>query len=367
MNRQLLILIVGLTMIVSSCSDIEVFEKDSKQMLQNGCESITRSSNDTILCFESQEAFDIAVEKIASYNLEEDKFAYVHAISPMFVSIQDIYNDAMDDMAEMEDISVEEYDSFQSKYHSLYFPRYLEDAGYYIPMVNLDAAYLVNKNCEVCVAGEIVNLRDINNYETLVELGRAYYTIESMMPAVEITDIVFKEKMDPVGPEYDSGWTSYKFTKDNGNVHSRKAKLKARRKFIPDENYKNIKQFAAISLIHLEFCYRKGSPLGWANYKSSSDIVFRFNVPSNGWSINSIDDTHGMSSHDYEFMYPILYTTDKKYMYYVFEEAQCMATVNFADSNTPLTYNWTMPCLRDKDAYTAFPGKIISPHYGYYF
>lgn len=367
MNRLLLILAIGLTIIISSCSDKEEFEMNSQQNLMESISSITRSSNDTILFFESRAAFDAAVKTIASYDSEEEKFAYVKLSFPMFESIQDIYDDALVEMAEMEDISVEEYNSFQSKYACLYFPRYQEDAGYYIPMVDLDAAYLVNKNCEVCIAGEILNLKDINDYNTLVELGRAYYSYEYTMPAADIIDVKLKENMNSVGPEYDSDWKSYKFTKPNGNVHSRKVKLKARRVLKKDERYSHIpNQFASVSYIHLEFCYRKGSPLGWANYKSHSEIEFRYNPAGRGWSELFQKDKGGMSSHDYEFEYSIFYFTDYKTILYIYEEAACMATVDFDDSNTPLIYNWTMPCLIDSDPYSPTPAKIIGPRYGYY-
>lgn len=366
MKRFLFIFVMGLAIIMSSCSDTDLVEIDSQQILMDNHTSVTRSSNDTILYFENREAFDMEVEKIASFASEEEKFAYVRTAFPQFESIQEVYDDALEEMAEMEDVSLEVYNVFQSKYDCLYFPRYLEDAGYYIPMVDLDAAYLVNKNCEVCISGEIFNLRDIDDYQTLVELGRAYYSDESMMPVVEITKIDFKEDMNSVGPEYDSNWSSYKFKKKSGKEYYRKVKLKARRILRKDKRYNHINQFAAVSYIHLEFCYRKASAFGWANYKSSSDIEFRYNPAGRGWSPNSVDDTKGMSSHDYEFEYPIFYQTDYQTILYVFEEASCVATVNFADSHTPLVYNWTMPCLLDSDLYSPTPLKIIGPRYGYY-
>ena len=226
------------------------------------------------------------------------------------------------------------YSQFERKYVGLYFPKYQEDAGYYIPMSNLDKAFFANRNCEVSIAGKVVNFRDINEYEDLMRLGRAFYSNDGISMLATLTPIHYSGgNLDPVGEEYDSGWTTYKTDKYY------KIKLKARRR------WKGISQGPASgfeSIFHLEFCFRKESWLGWSNFKSNTTMVFKADIPGFGTYSPSLDEKNGHSSHDWEFLYPIKLTQDQQYRYATYYETPCHATVRFKNIGYDVQYNWTM-------------------------
>ena len=87
----------------------------------------------------------------------------------------------------------------------------MEDMGFYIPMTDLDKAYLVNRNCEVSIAGNIKSLRDIHDYSTLMMLDRAYYSMEKPMTLGTVYNFTIKhDDQNSVGPEYESDWRFFK-------------------------------------------------------------------------------------------------------------------------------------------------------------
>ncbi len=302
-----------------------------------------------MLSFNSQDDFQAAVTYIESLSSEEDKMNWVKENYPHFKSIQSLYWEAMEDMSKMEDLDNDKYDAFQQKYLGLYFPRYLEDAGFYVPMVNLDAAFLVNKECNVKIAGRVMNLRDIEDYAKLIELGRAYYSNESPMPISDLASFNLNStSMNSVGPEYDSGWKTY---------DKRKVKLKARRRFTSYSPNPAIK--GSKSLFHLEFCFRKKTWLGWVNYSSTSTIVFKVNIPGLGWTKDLTFSNNGSSSHDSEFEYPIKISSDANNTYYTFGEAPCVAQITFRGVSSQLSYSWDMPGSHCVTPRTSSPALIL--------
>lgn len=318
----------------SSCSDVEM--PDAKAQTTPSKSYQTRSSDALFLSFESKEDFESAVTFIAKLSSDEEKIEWVNKNYPGFNSIQAIYWEAMAEMEEIEDVDADRYTAFEQKYNSLYFPKYMEDAGFYIPMTNLNAAFLVNENCEVSIAGNILNLRDIEDYNKLVELGRAYYAADIPMCLSTMGSFNLNStSMNSVGPEYDSGWKEY---------GDRKVKLKARRKF-------NTIQMAvgfngSESVLHLEFCYRKKTWLGWTNSKSKSTIVFKASLPG-GNTLGPVSFSHDSnSSHDSEVLYPIRISSDATHWYYTFDEAPCEATIDYRGVSQTLKYNWNMPGIQ---------------------
>lgn len=334
MKNLIMLAMLIMVFTLSSCSDVEMPESSVQTTLSKSKQ--TRSSENTVLSFESKEDFETAVAHIATLSSDEEKMEWVNKNNPNFKSIQNVYWDAMEEMADMENIDAEQYNAFEQKYKSLYFPKYDEDAGFYVPMANLDAAFLVNDDCEVSIAGNIINLRDIEDYNKLVELGRAYYSIDSSMPLAAMGSFNLNStSMNSVGPEYDSGWTKY---------GDRKVKLKARRKF-------NTIQMAvgfdgSESVIHLEFCFRKKTWLGWSNYKSKSTITFKASLPG-GRTLGPATFSHnGTSSHDSELRYPIRISSDASHWYYTFDEAPCEASIDYQGVSGTLKYNWNMPGIQ---------------------
>lgn len=332
---------------LSSCSDVERPEPSVQATLQETLK--TRSSEVSTLSFESMEDFQTAVAHIATLSSEEEKLEWINKNYPNFRSIQLLYWEAMEEMANTDAVEAEQFNAFEQKYESLYFPKYEEDAGFYIPMTNLDAAFLVNENCEVAIADAILNLKDINDYHELAELGRAFYSIESPMPITEMGSFNLNStSMNSVGPEYDSGWTQY---------GDRKVKLKARRKF-------NTIQMAvgfngSESVMHFEFCFRKKTWLGWSNYSSKSTIEFKASLPG-GRTLGPVLYSHsGTSSHDSETPYPIRISSDASHWYYTFDAAPCEAVINYQGVSQTLKYNWIMPGIQCVTPLTANPAPIL--------
>ncbi|MDE6792948.1 MAG: hypothetical protein K2J48_07690 [Muribaculaceae bacterium] len=334
----------------TSCSDVEMPESLG---ITNRIGTVeTRSSNASLLSFESKEAFDAEVAILTALSSDEEKIQWVNKNHPNFTSIQSVYWEAMDEMAEIEEVNQENYEVFAQKYQTLYFPRFMEDAGFYVPMTNLDEAFLVNVNYEVSIAGEIINLKDIEEYSTLVELGRAYYSIESPIPLATLTPFYINStSMNSVGPEYDSGWTQY---------GDRKVKLKARRKFNTIQMAQGFN--GSESVLHLEFCFRKKTWLGWTNSNSTSTIEFKATLPGGG-IVGPVSFSHsGNSSHDSELPYPIHISSDASHWYYTFPEAPCEATINYRGVSQILKYNWNMPGIQCVTPLTVNHAPIL-PYY----
>lgn len=255
----------------------------------------------------------------------------------------------MYEMAEIDDESQKAYEVFKNKYSQLYFPCHMEDAGFYIAMSNLDAAFLVNRNYEVSISGKVENLRDINSYQELMNLNRAFYSDNTSMTRAGFVEFTLSStSMNSVGPEYDSGWTEY---------GKRKVKLKARRRF---EAFTPAPGFSgSISLMHLEFCFRKKTFLGWVNYSCKSTVNFTANIPGVSRPVTNTSSNSGSSSHDTEFEYPISITQDATYWYYTFVETPCRANIDFQDIDQTLNYSWNMTGIQCKTPVSANHATII--------
>lgn len=258
--------------------------------------------SDSVLNFTSEANYQSFVSQLSQLLTEEEKMEFVRERFPKFQSMHDLYCNAMEE-AENLDETKSAYQSFEKKYSQLYFPHVGEDAGFYIPIQNLDVAFIANPNGEVCIAGKARNVKDIDNYRTLQSLGRAYYapTKTTMKAKLSIFDeekpkpttfnmnyFDFARKSLNIGREYDSGWSEY---------GKRKLKIKLRRWIHkPDVN--------ARAYMHLEFCFRKKTLIGWINFKSKSTITGNLVSEDNTKTYLFTFFGTGMSSHDFDL--PIL-------------------------------------------------------------
>lgn len=300
--------------------------------------SNSRSSEYSILTFDDFESYQTALINIEKLETEEEKEDWVEKTYPSFKSIHDIYMDAMNEMAETdESFGESEYNAFKIKYENLYFPEIDEDLGFYIPLKNSDVSYLANSDCKVVIGIDTIALRDIYNYQELIELGRAYYSNDIPMPLADMISFnINNYDQNSVGPEYDSGWKQY------GN---RKVKLKARRVFKKGNlapGVGNSTAYICNTLMHLEFCFRKKRWVGWINYSCKTEINFSATVPPIGYT----GSKSGTSSHDWEFPYPIQITQNTQNWYYTFPPTDCKALVDYADLADVLEFNWTMAGLQ---------------------
>lgn len=241
-KHLLVALIVPLACACSNDSLDEVTDHSNKPQ-------VVSRSEENMLSFDSEASFQQAVETLKSIDSWEAKEAWVKANYGHFCSMQSVYDTAM---AEAENLgeTEEEYAQFKNKYSTLYFPMYEEDYGYYIPMKDLNVASLVNENGEVCIAGKVVNKKDITSYNELMYLDRAYYSNGISLIADAATEL---KDGAVVGERYESGWH-----KENG----KKINFKARR----------LMRDGALKL-HIEISFRKKTWLGWTNYKSHTKLT----------------------------------------------------------------------------------------------
>lgn len=130
-----------------------------------------------------EESVSVGAMETYSVNLIENKYYYIklshiEKIYPNFISILDLYKDAM----EWADINLDEtensYNTWKKMYGDyLYFPEYKEDYGAYIPISKKTIAAVSNISGKVVVGDQIVDMKDIFSYEDLQLKGcDAYYS-----------------------------------------------------------------------------------------------------------------------------------------------------------------------------------------------
>lgn len=317
-------LIVPLACACSNDSLDEVVDNSNQPQV------VSRSA-ENMLSFASEASFQQTVDILKSMNSWEEKNSWLKANYGDFPSIQFVYDKAM---AEAENLgeTEEEYKAFKDKYSTLYFPMYQEDCGYYIPLKDLDMAALVNENGNVRIAGNVVNKKDITSYQELMDLGRAYYENSKGIQSRAATSetFIFNANVENVGSTWDSGWH-----KENG----KKVKLKVRRR-IGDWKM----------LLHTEFCFRKKTAFGWANYSSTSTITGTARMyDDNGNCLQTVNIDHhesGHSSHDADHGPLNVYRSGqdsytKLYTYSVLKVVGS-ASVKYRGIGNAQQYNWTL-------------------------
>jgi hypothetical protein len=171
---------------LGSCSqsieqDVTLDQSDKSAVTPIDCEDlgITFKKQGDALVFESMDAFYDAVRKLeeASYEKPIDvrdeipiPTRTVLLASRDFHSLYDEYDAAMKEAEQYYDIEGG-YEAFKKKYSSLYFPEYGDDYSAYLPVSSVEIAKLVNTKGEVFIDGKRLNMKDINSYEQLVQLG----------------------------------------------------------------------------------------------------------------------------------------------------------------------------------------------------
>ncbi len=308
---------------LASCSNEEA-ELTSGTNTVNETKSLNALAN--TLEFSSEAEFNDLVATLSKMSDSSEKSQWMHMHYPAFRSIRDVYNDAMVEADTMGD-SDDDYNKFMGKYADLYFPLYQEDAGFYIPIKDENMAFLANPNCEVKIAGETVNLRDVNDYQTLMALGVAYYAEPAPMAAADTdkdfdTFIEYGRDMNSVGTEFDSGWNTYN--------NSRRVKLKARRRVSNN-----------VSKLHFEFCFRKKKPRGWVNYSSNSTLKGTVKLANTGQSLPVEKSISGRSSHDFEIECPV--HLDNRILTFLYLD--CTMNVQYQGIPQALNYKWPMKAV----------------------
>lgn len=317
---------------------------------QSNQPQVVSRSAENMLSFDSEASFQQAVETLKSMNSWEEKNSWLKSNFGDFQSMQSVYDAAMVEAENLGETE-EEYKSFKDKYSTLYFPMYQEDCGYYIPLKDLDMATLVNENGNVRIAGNVVNKKDITSYQELMDLGRAYYEgskgAQSRAVGTSGETFIFDKNVEDIGSTWDSGWH-----KENG----KKVKLKIRRRIV-DWSMK----------LHTEFCFRKKTVFGWANYSSTSTITGTAKMYNDsGDCLQTIDISHhesGHSSHDADHGPLNVYRSalnpyTQLYTYSVLKVVG-NASVDYRGIGSAQQYNWTLVPATNENKASYIPIKNL--------
>ncbi len=165
-----------------------------------------------------------------------------------FTSLFDEYEQAM---KEADDYYQREggYEEFKQKFPNLYYPEYKDDYTAYLPVSDETIAKLLNKEGKVIISGVERDMRDINSYQQLSELG------------IGIPDIDDQEEENFVTTRSGMPWVVLTTSKQKINS-KRKAWLTLRSGIKDGKTDKNLGR--------VDLCFRKKGILGWYNGEVSS-------------------------------------------------------------------------------------------------
>lgn len=131
-----------------------------------------------ILCFQNMEDLESACMSLekAQYTFADNARGLdleqkeVSIENQGFRSMYDVFDEAMEEAPKFYD-KKENYEIFKAKYSSLYFPEVGDDYAAYLPISDKNLAKLANEEGFIKVNGELIDCKDIKDYDTLVELG----------------------------------------------------------------------------------------------------------------------------------------------------------------------------------------------------
>lgn len=232
--------------------------------------------NDNVLSFQNADELKEALSKIeqaqlafksSSKNLNlangDVTFAYQG-----FRSMYDVFDEAMGVAPEYYG-SRESYEVFKTKYSSLYFPEVGDDYAAYLPISDKNLAKLANAEGFIQVGEDLIDCKDISDYETLVGLGLT--PPNEKLRSKEVFNYKSGDTKLWINYSTDQSKTTYKF----------------------------------------EVCFRDKGFMGiWYNRKASSSLscarcdIAYVSEPPTAWNIgNSVKKSYdsSFSSHDYEF------------------------------------------------------------------
>lgn len=320
--KKVLSLLLLLMAITSCTNDLETMEgvslgEQKKDIVLLGGNSLTKSSNDqsdNILQFKDRTVLDETISRLKKMTNKE-RLEWEKKMN--FISLNSIYEKALDEVTVTEG-TAEEYNDLKEKYQNyLYFPEYKEDYGAYLPVSNEEIASVLNKNGEVIIGDEIVNMKDIFEYRDLQLTGNALYDLD-VLPRLS--------NKDYIGNQYDSGWKE---------VGSRKFKLKGGRR-IMDVGKTEI-------ALHLEISFRKKGVFGWMNYKETTQTTGSYSPYYGPVGGTFYQEERGRSSHDHyiergcSLFWKIV--NNKK----VATQMGGNFTVKFVGFNVTQSYQFTLP------------------------
>ncbi len=192
MKRNVYLLLLFLVGGFTACNSNEeqvVTQSDNEEFVRTLSEIGTRSFSEEILSFASNEEMEETISVLLNMTDEEITQWYA-ANHPDFVSMWQVYQTALDDaefLGESEEIiSMEDADRFKANYADyLLFNDDITDDMLYCPFlpISRDAyVYLANKNGDVIIAGEVVNLKDVKSVQETM-----FYQVDKEAQLLELS------------------------------------------------------------------------------------------------------------------------------------------------------------------------------------
>ena len=155
--------LLGFMLFASCTSDLDnvvktKVEQEEDIVLLNLPQTKSSNSNgNNILKFKNENVFNETVNKL-QFLSNQERLEWEKQMN--FESLNSVYEKALDEVTAMEDVTAEEYYSLKKTYqNSLYFPEYKEDYGFYLPVSREEMASVLNRNGEVMIGEEILNLK----------------------------------------------------------------------------------------------------------------------------------------------------------------------------------------------------------------
>ena len=235
MQKKILLslsMIIAGAMVMISCNKMENVVNDENTIISDS------SANTTILSFDSEDDFLVAVQSVRSG---------IATKSTGIENFKSLYDEFDQAMAEADDYYQREggYEEFKAKFPDLYYPEYEEDYAAFLPVSDEAIAKLLNTEGKVMIAGIEVDYRDVWSYERIVELGLGM-------------------------PEYDNlAGPGTKALSDFVTLTEEKQTINSKRKaWITRRGIEYPEACAKIGRVDL--CFRKKGALGWYNGKMIS-------------------------------------------------------------------------------------------------
>lgn len=271
-------------LILASCNESEKLENNAETAYINDAKlGVSIKKSNDLLVFDSNSDFQKVISIIDTFSNSVgsvtksvdgiDQYYYSQIINSEDISLEkDGFHSLYDDFVNAMDEAESYYDrpggyqEFKEKYSMLYFPEEGDDYSAYLPVSNKNIAKLLNSKGEVMIDGKVVNLKDINSYQQLIDLGEAPLDDEL---------ISINTKADADYPLNELPTQKCNNRKLWVNTHLR-----------PGSN-------GVLEEIDVEVCFRKKGAFGaWYNYSSETTL---------GWEPGLSYHKFGYSSHDYIF------------------------------------------------------------------
>jgi len=293
------------SLVMLSCSNDFVCEEkmDDLQETKNMHYDLSSEIPTACLNFDSMQEFNNVIDTLTKMTVFEAK-DWIKANYGDFFSLYDLYDKALIEAGDMEE-SLEGINAFYEKYKDfLFFPKYKDDYGPYLPISNRYISMLTNAYGDVIISGKQINMKDISAYNQLQDIKEAIY--DGTLPVTRAWQE--SPNHDTFGHEWASPW----YQKDG-----RKIRLKCGRQSWAEDPV--TLQFNA--RLHVEISFRKKVLFSWVNYSSRVAMTGTFSgtkpeiftpngcIQSGGSYTIYVDEyKEADSSHDYYYVLPFFVT-----------------------------------------------------------